>query len=253
MRPFQAVAVLAVLGALGASAPAEDVPKAPWSLDFTHAPLELITVSYKDGTSAPAYYMVFRLENKRTVDAPLSLQFRAVVGADPKKQQTLLALPNSDAEEWVRRITRADDLRNVQELNAGGKGVLKPGESVRGIAVFGPFDREWDVAVVQVSGLDPRVLQARVRRYANGSFTLAHRAWNERNRLVVEKTSKDETWREFSAVVSFETRWVMTYVREGDEYAPNVDPVVLETERWVVAETPAPKIEMEITLPFGKP
>lgn len=244
-----AAALAALL--LGSAAAQEEAPPAPWSLQFSHGPLQLITVHYRDGSYASAYYMVFTVRNPGPTDAPLSLQFKAIVGSNPRKQQTLLALPHPEAEEQVRRIARADDLKNVQDLNAGGKGVLRAGESARGIAVFGAFNREWDVAVVRVSGLEPRAVQARVRGYGD-AFTMVHRAWGERNHRVREKAGAGAQWREFPAIVFHDVQWEMRFAREGDEYGPARDPIHLEREGWIVAEDPAPRIEREITVPFGK-
>jgi hypothetical protein len=245
--PAAALAAL-LLGSAGAQ---EEAPQAPWSLQFSHGPLQLITVHYRDGSYASAYYMVFTLRNPGPTDAPLSLQVKAIVGSNPRKQQTLLALPHADAEEQVRRITRADDLKNVQDLNAGGKGVLRAGESVRGIAVFGAFHREWDVAVVRVSGLEPRSIRTRVRQYGDG-FTVVHRAWTERNERIRQTAGADAQWREFPAIVFHDVQWEMRFLREGDEYGPARDPIYLEREGWIVAEDPAPRVEREIKVPFGK-
>ncbi|MGQ0612498.1 MAG: hypothetical protein ACT4PV_01940 [Planctomycetaceae bacterium] len=253
MRRMQAAAafLLFLLPCAAQVATAQDAPEEPWAIKFSHRPLELITVHYKDGSSAAAHYMIFTLENAGKVDAPLALHIKAVVGTHPLKRKVHLSLPHADAEEWVRRIARADTLKNIQELNDGGKGVLKAGETARGIAVFGAFDQEWDVATLLVSGLESRALRCRVRQYGDG-FTLAHHAYLARNLTVTEKAGKDATWREFNALVSHDVLWSMTYRREGDEFAPQMDPITLATEEWVVSEDPAPQIVMEIKPPFAK-
>jgi len=253
MRRMQAAAAFLslLLPLLARPAPAQDEAQEPWAIRFSHGPLELITVHYKDGSSAPAHYLIFTLENRGKADAPLALQVRAVVGSHPRKRRVHLALPSPHAEEWVRRIARADDLKNVQQLNDGGKGVLKAGETARGIAVFGEFDAEWDVATITVAGLEPRALRCRVRQFGE-EFTLAHHAYLDRNRAVLARAGKDATWREFNALVSHDVLWSMTYRREGDEFAPQMDPITLEKEAWIVSEDPPPKVVLEIKPPFGK-
>ena len=56
-----AAALLLIL-ALGGGVNAEDTV-APWSISFSHKPLDVITVPYKDGSATTYYYMLFTLKN----------------------------------------------------------------------------------------------------------------------------------------------------------------------------------------------
>ena len=231
----------------GGSAAAQDAT-APWSLSFEHGPLEVYTVTYKDGSSTAFYYFTFTLQNKSSVDAPLTgLHVKAVVGTDPKKQKTHIAVPAPDAEEAVRRLGRADDLKNIQQLNASEP--LKPGETVRGIAVLGTFHREWDEAIVHVYGLEPSARQVRVRKYGDG-FTLAHRAYHRHNRQVIDAAGQGASYVEVHAIIHHNVVWKMKFHREGDEFSPHVDPIYLDSEGWDVVSDPAPKIVKERPAPF---
>jgi hypothetical protein len=232
----------------GGSAVAQEAA-APWNLTFTHGPLEVYTVTYKDGTSKAFYYFTFTLANKSSVAAPLTgIHVKAIVGTNPKKRKTHIAVPEPDAEEAVRRLGRADDLKNVQQLNRSAP--LNPGESVRGIAVLGTFHREWDEATVLVYGLEPVARQVRVRKYATG-FTLPHRAYLRHNAQVLEAAGDGASYTEVHGIVHHNVVWQMSFHREGDEFAPHVDPIYMDSEGWEVIEDPAPKIVKERPAPFA--
>lgn len=254
-----AVAVGLLLLPLSGAGAQEGEAAAPWFLKFSHGPLDVITIPFRDGSSQTFYYMTFEVENGSTVDALLGLHIRAVVTTDGgKKSRTHFASPSPDAEEAIRRITRAADLKNVQEINkhnaAQAQGVLKPGEKLRGVAVLGTFDREWDTAVLTVSGLEPRAIHCRARKFGDG-FTLAHRAYREHNDRV-RKAAPEDSGTDVYAIVQHDVHWKMTWLREGDEFEPQMDfsgRVVLEGEGWTVSEDPAPRIVLEKKPPFGKP
>lgn len=250
-----AVAVGLLLLPLAGAGAAEGDVAAPWFLKFSHGPLDVITIPYRDGSSQTFYYMTFEVENGSTVDAVLGLHIRAVVTTDGgKKSRTHFASPSPDAEEAIRRITRAADLKNVQEINKHASGVLKPGEKLRGVAVFGIFDREWDRAVITVSGLEPRGIHCRVRKFGDG-FTMFHRAYRAHNAAVMQAASQEDKGTDAYAIVQHDVLWRMTYLREGDEFEPHLDfagRVHLDSEEWIVSEDPAPRIALEKQPPFGK-
>lgn len=250
MKKSLAVAVALLLTlALGGGVEAQDAT-APWSIRFSHKSLDVITVPFKDGSATTYYYMLFTLKNEGSTDAKLGVHFSALAGTHPKKQKTHLALPNKAAEEFVRRMSRSSGLKNVQQINA--MGTLKKGKSVNGIAVFGTFNSEWDIAVVTVSGLEPAGLQTRVRKFADAGFTLSHRAYSRHNAAVTKKAGKGAEFTEANAIVRHEVVWVMKYHREGDEYAPQMDPIILDGQAWDVIAKPAPKIVMELEVPFAQ-
>ncbi len=225
---------------------AED-PKAPWAIHFTHGPLETYSVTYKDGSAKTFYYMTFTLKNGSQEAAPLRLSIKATVGSDAKKRKVMPALPAPDAEESLRRLSRAADLKNVQEINK--LGTLQPGESVRGIAVFGTFHREWDVATVNVSGLEPYARHCRVRKYGENGFTVFHRAYDAHNKAVLQKAGSEATFEDVYAILRHNVVWSMKFHREGDEFAPQVDKIILDAEGWGLAD-PAPEIVAEPKPPF---
>ena len=131
-------------------------------------------------------------------------------------------------------------------------GTLAVGQSVRGIAVLGTFHREWDEATVTVSGLEPAAISCRVRKYGSAGFTLVHRAYYHHNARVRQQAGKDPQFTEASVILQHDVIWKMRYQREGDEYAPHVDPIHLMGESWDVVEDPAPKIVYERKPPFGE-
>ncbi|MHC4160509.1 MAG: hypothetical protein ACYSUM_00055 [Planctomycetota bacterium] len=251
MKRSMTVLVLPALLLLGAGvAGQDDAARAPaWALTFTHVPLEVHSVTYKDGSARSYYYLTFKVENKSQTDADLALHFTAVVGSHPKKRREFIATPEPDAEESVRRLARAPDLKNVQQINQMGK--LAPGKSVRGIAVFGTFNREWDVAYVTVSGLESTAIHARVRKFGAAGFTMAHRGYHLHNQRVLRKAGKDPEFTEVNAIVKHDVIWKMKFHREGDEYAPHLDPIYLDAEGWDVVEKPPPTIVTEKEAPFG--
>jgi len=217
-------------------------PNPPWSIAFTHGPLETYSVTYKDGSAKTYYYMPFKIKNDSKEPAPLHLSIKAVIGSDVKKRHMLPALPAPDAEEAIRRLSRAPDLKNVQEINKIG--TLQPGESLRGIAVFGTFHREWDVATITVSGLEPYALECRARKYGDAGFTLFHRAYHQHNKAVLAKAPADATFEDTYAIVRHNVVWEMQFHREGDEFAPQVDRIFLDAEGWSLGE-PGPEIVAE--------
>ena len=136
-------ALAILLALLCGGATAQDT-SLPWQLDFSHRSLKTITVSYEDGSARSVNYLTFTIKNTSDVEASLALHIKALVGKNPRKAKTLIALPDADAEEFVRRMSRDDKLMNVQQINrhnaSGGPGKLAPGETLHGIAVFGEFD-----------------------------------------------------------------------------------------------------------------
>jgi hypothetical protein len=252
---YRFAAALGILGAVLAS-PADAQDRALWSLKFSHDPIDTITVHYKDGSARSFYYFTFTLENASEQDAELSLHVKAVVGSNPRKQRVHVAVPHPDAEETVKRISRTPGLLNINEINRHNApkdkpGVLKRGESLQGIAVLGTFDREWDVATVTVSGLEPHSVHARVRKVGN-SFTLGHAAYHLHNERVLQKAGKDAGSNWVHAIIQHEVVWTMRVRREGDEFEPQLDSILLDWEGWDVVQDPAPKIVLEKRAAFGK-
>jgi hypothetical protein len=234
-RRFLAGGAIASLLLLAGPASSQD-PAPPWTLNFTHGPLDTYSLVYKDGTARTFYYMPFTVRNRATVAAPLRLSIKANVSADVKKRELLPALPAPDAEEAIRRISRATDLKNVQEINQMGE--LKPGESVRGIAVFGTFHREWDKATITVLGLEAAARACRVRKYGDAGFTMPHRAYYQHNKNVLAKAGADAAFQEVHAIVRHNVVWKMDFHREGDEFAPQVDRIYLDAEGWSLSAPP---------------
>jgi hypothetical protein len=241
-------------GALGAlllllsPSRADDV-KPPWAIDFTHGPLETYSLTYKDGSAKTFYYMTFTLKNKGQEAAPLHVVIKADVHAGLKTNTMMPALPAPDAEEAIRRLSRAPDLKSVQDINKVG--TLNPGDSLRGIAVFGTFNREWDTAAVTVAGLEPYARACRARKWGDAGFTLFHRAYEEHNKAVLAKVAPDATFEDVYAIVRHNVVWKMQFHREGDEFAPQVDRIYLDAEGWSLGE-PGPEIVAEPKPPFTR-
>ena len=246
MRKTLAVAAIAVLLPWAAFAQDDAAPE-PWELTFTHKALEAVTVPYRDGSARTVYVLPFTIENKSGAAAELTLHFRATVGTDPRKQTLHFALPDPDAEELVRRMARTPGMLGVSQINrhnAGeqGPGKLAPGEKLQGVAVFGEFSREWDRAVITVAGLEPRAIDARVRRYGDAGFTLAHRAYGRHNAEVLEKAGEAASSTDVHAIVQHNVVWKMEFSRKGDEFEAQLDPITMDREYWEVLEEPAPNI-----------
>ncbi len=221
---------------------------APWYLKFSHDALETITIPYKDGSSKTLYFMTFTLKNTGKVEAKLNLQIVATVETARRERKRLLAMPHAGAEEVVRRISNTPGLLNVNKINKLGK--LGVGKQVRGIAVFNAFDREWDDAVIAVSGLEPYVLNCRIRAYGNG-FTLAHRAYHATNSKVLKAKDKNDAGSVKYVILKHDVQWSMRFSRAGDEFAPHLDAMYLAWEGWTVSTKPAPKIVLEKKPTFG--
>lgn len=247
MRKSIGLAAL-VAAVLAGNASAQDAKAAPWSIKFSHKPLDVITVPYKDGSAVSFYYMIFTLENKSAQDADLGIHMKAVVGSNPRKRKVHLAVSSADAEEFVRRMSRSPGLRNLSQINAMKK--LKKGQSVKGIAVFGTFSREWDIATVTVSGLESHGLTCRIRKFSGAGFTVAHRAYRRHNEAVLAKAGDPTKFTEANCIIRQEIIWRMRFHREGDEYAPQLDPIYLDKEEWDVVADPGPQVVEELKPPF---
>jgi len=248
MKRSLAVGALGVfLLLLGGNVSAQEEPDPPWALSFTHGDLDTYSLTYKDGSAKTFYYLTFTLANHTKVDAPTHVVIKALVGSDPRKQKLMIALPAPDAEEALRRLSRTPDLKNVQEINA--LGTLKAGQTVKGIAVFGTFHREWDIADVTVAGLEPYARECRVRKYGDVGFTVFHRAYYDHNRRVLAKAGADAAFEDVHAIVRHNVVWKMKFHRKGDEFAPQVDRIFLDEEGWEVAD-PGPEIVFEPKPPF---
>lgn len=243
-RTLAALALFALFcGGVGA----QDEATPPWQLKFRHGPLDTYTLTYKDGSATTFYYMTFTLENVSKAPAKLSLHFKAEVVVNRRKHRTHIAIPTPDAEEAIRRIARSPDLKNVQQINKMGE--LAPGASVGGIAVLGTFNREWATAKILVSGLESAALNCRVRKYEGVGHTIFHRAYLRHNQAVLKKVASDTNYTEVNAIVKHDVVWVMNYHREGDEFAPQIDPIILDSEYWDVLSS---TIVMEKKPPIPK-
>jgi len=243
------LALLIPFAIWGGGAEAQDA-KAPWQLTFRHGPLDVITVHYKNGDAKSFMYIRFTLENKSSSTALLSgLHFKAVVGTDKRKRKTHIAVPEAAAEETVRRLSRVSDLKNVQQIHKHNGGKLEPGQTIRGIAVLGVWSREWDVATISVSGLESGSMHCRVRKFGDSGYTVSHRAYYHWNRRVLEKVTDVTDFTEARAIVKHDVVWNMVYTRSGDEFAPQMDELVLETEGWDVASS---SVAMEKKPRFGE-
>lgn len=244
-RTYLGGALLGLLALLLPAGAQDETP--PWVISFTHGPLETYSVTYKDGSAKTYYYMTFAVKNRAQVAAPLHLSIKATVTSGLKKTTVMPALPAPDAEEAIRRLSRAADLKNVQEINQ--LKTLEAGASARGIAVFGTFNREWDGATVTVSGLEPYARHCRVRKYGDTGFTVFHRAYDAHNKAVIAKAGAEATFQDVYAVLRHNVVWSMKFHREGDEFAPQVDRIILDAEGWGLA-APAPEIVSEPKPPF---
>ncbi|MHC4953516.1 MAG: hypothetical protein ACYTGZ_06470 [Planctomycetota bacterium] len=222
----------------------------PWKLTFQSEKLDVLVVSYRDGSARTFYYLPFTVSNKGKVPAQLGLHLVAHVGSDPRKRKSHIALPFPDAELFYKRMARSKDIKNVQDINA--MKTLAPGQSVKGIAVFGTFDRHWDNATIDVTGLEPRAISTRVRNYGNNGFTLAHRAYHRHNKSVLKKVGKDAEYTEPFVVLQHRVALKLKFHREGDEFAPQLDPIFADGEDWDVLATPPPKIVLTKKLPYAK-
>lgn len=250
-KSLAAGAILLLLPWTGGAAIAQDdAAPEPWELTFTAQPLEAITVPYKDGTARTVYVLTFTIENESAATADLALHFRAEVGTDPRKKKVHYAVPDPDAEEFVRRMTRTPEMMSIAAINrhgAGdkGPGKLAPGEELTGIAVFGEFDREWDRAEITVAGLEPRALDARVRKFGDAGFTLAHKAYRRHNEMVRAAAGEGAQGNDVHAIVKHNVIRRMLFTRKGDEFEPHLDPIHLVLAEWDVVEDPAPEIVFE--------
>jgi len=234
------LAVCAGLLALAFASPSEAEWKR-WSLKFENQPLDVLVISYRDGSSQSLYAMPFTVTNDGDAEAPLGLHMVAHVGSNPLKKKTHIALPHQDAEVFFRRMARNSEIKNVQEINA--MKTLAPGQSVKGLAVFGTFSREWDDAKIVVTGLEPRAIPTRVRVFGSNGFTLPHRAYHAHNAKVMEKAGKDAEYTDKMVVLRHNVALELDFRRKGDEFAPQLDPIIGAGTNWTVLD---PKIEREI-------
>ena len=230
---------------------AQDDAKGTWALDFKPGKLDVLVVSYKDGSARTFYYLPFTLSNKSKVKAVLGLHIVAnVEGGSRLNNKTHIGLPHPDAEVFYKRMARSADIKNVQEIN--GMKELAPGQSVRGIAVFGAYNREWRSAEVVVTGLEPRAISARVKKFGASGFTLPHRAYYHHNKRVLKKAGKDADYTEPFVILQHSVARKLRFRREGDEFAPQLDEIIPDGFEWDVLQKPAPKIVLEKKPPFSK-
>jgi len=230
---------------------AQDDADQPWALDFKPGKLDVLVVSYKDGSARTFYLMPFTVSNRGKVKAELGLHIVAnVKGGARQNNKAHIALPFPDAEEFYKRMARSSDIKNVQTIN--GMKELAPGQSVKGIAVFGAFNREWRSAEVVVTGLEPRAIDARVRKFGANGFTFPHRAYHHHNKRVLKKAGKDADYTEPFVILQHSVARKLRFRREGDEFAPQQDPIIAEDAEWDVLQKPAPKIVLEKKAPFAK-
>jgi len=204
----------------------------PWAIKFENKNLDVLVVSYKDGSAKTSYYLPFTITNTGKAPAKLGLHMVAHVGTNPKKKRSHIALPHPDAELFYKRMARSKDIKNVQEINA--MKMLAPGKSVKGIAVFGSFDRQWNDVTIRVTGLEPRAIHTRVKKYGSNGFTLPHRAYNSHNKGVLGKAGKEPDFTEHFAVVSQTIQYETMFTRLGDEFAAQLDPIIALGSDWTV-------------------
>lgn len=229
------IALCAGLVAVVFASTAQAEPKTfkPWKLTYEQRDLDVLVVSYKDGSARTNYFVTYTITNNSKNPAPLGIHIVATVGRG-RRVKTHIALPHPHAETFFRRMANSKDTKNVQEINAIK--TLAPGKSVKGIAVFGSFDRQWNDVTIRVTGLEPRAIHTRVKKYGSNGFTLPHRAYNGHNKVVLAKAGKEPDFTEHFAVVAQTIQFETKFTRMGDEFAAQLDPIIALGSDWTVKD-----------------
>ena len=164
-----------------------------WEIAFSSKPPRVLEVT--EGGSLSQYtYVIYEVTNKTSEDIDFYPTFQ--MEADNGKVFTAGIYPTVFAQLSKRM---GKDLLSFSKIT----GIIKSGETKKGVAVFKGADPAADTLAIYVTGL-------------SGDFTL-------------KKT-------ESGKLVALYKTFKLCYARPGDEFQASLDPVTLKSTEWVWRE-----------------
>jgi len=161
-----------------------------WELDFSSKPPRSIEV-YENGAMEEYRYILFQVTNNTSQD----VDFYPTFQMETEDGKLYTSIPSPDIAKRLRE-------RFGRELvdTAAISGIMKPGDTRKGVAVFKGVNGTSDVLTVYVGGLS--------------------------GDLIVEKDAEGK-------LVPLYRTFKLVYTREGDEYDLAIDQVNRKSAEWV--------------------
>ena len=254
MRTLFTLSALCALLILTAWSPvqAEVETKKRWMLDMSHGPLSTVQVKDAMGRTTTYHYMTIKVKN----GTEFARQWHPRVEAITDTKKTYMSGGYNDALGAIRKATKDKTL--VALGSTAGK--LKPGQTVNGVAIFGPLDALYDRINVQIYGLVDPVATYKIEQYGDKSPAGAKEDqvvlgddsvivdsvyWNRNQKILgrLKKAAQESGGSVPQPHVEYmevaENRyWSMDFERLGDEFFAEDDIITPKGEGWAIAGSP---------------
>lgn len=260
LRGFAIVAVCALLvGAFGFQAAAEEESTGAkrWVLDMEHGPLKVVLLDRGDGRTEAYHYITVKVTNNTGFARPWYPLVKAITDTKDKNGQdsVYVAMGYDDALAAIRTQEGDGSLKSLGDT----KKKIGDGETINGVAIFGPLDPLYDTIKLQIHGLADPVATYKIENYDGSSldrgaaitedkdWIIGDSAYWERNQRIFKRLraqaaadgSSTLPTPNLTYVVITERRyWGMTYERLGDEFRPEDDLIRFKGEGWMVVGNP---------------
>ena len=254
MRTLVSLSALCALLILSSAMPAkaEVETRKRWMLDMSHGPLRTVSVNDAMGGTATYHYMTIKVKN----GTEFARQWHPRVEAITDTNKTYLSGGYNSALSGIRKAEKDKTL--VALGSTAGK--LKPGQTVNGVAIFGPLDALYDRINVQIYGLVDPVATYKVEQYGAKSpagakeddvvlgddSVIVDSVYWDRNQKILKRlkqAAKESGGTVPQPNVEYmevaENRyWSMDFERLGDEFFAEDDIITPKGEGWAIAGAP---------------
>ena len=245
--------VLTGLSSALRSASAEEIEtRKRWSLEMSHGPLRTVSMKDARGDAVTYHYMTIRVKN----GTEFARQWHPRVEALTDTKKTYASGGYNNALAAIRKAEKDKTLVGLGST----AGKIKAGQTVNGVAVFGPLDALYDRINVQIYGLVDPVATYKVEQYGEKSpagakedqvilgadSVIVDSVYWDRNQKILnrlKKAAKDSGGAVPQAHVEYmevaENRyWSMDFERLGDEFFAEDDIINVKGEGWAIAGKP---------------
>lgn len=228
-----------------------------WMLKLERGHLKTVLLEKADGNVSAYHYITLKVTNPTDLPRPWNPLVKAIT--DTKNEQgepsVYVASGYGNALTAIRRQERNGDLENISAT----AGKIGAGETIDGVAIFGPLDSLYDRIDIEVHGLANPVATYEVKIYdgsdvANGEAITPDTAWVivdsaywDRNQKILARLKAESEASggdglpqpNIQYVVMQERRyWGMTFERLGDEFRAEDDLITFKGEGWMIEGNP---------------
>ncbi|MDJ0976142.1 MAG: hypothetical protein QNJ98_16905 [Planctomycetota bacterium] len=252
-------AALVLVSAVSALAEDGDGPKGSqrWMLKLERGHLKTVLLEKADGSMSAYHYITLKVTNGTNLPRPWNPLVKAITDTKNEKGEpsVYVASGYGNALMAIRRQERNSKLENI----GATAGKIGAGETIDGVAIFGPLDSLYDRIDIEVHGLANGVATYEVKIYdgtdiANDTAITPDNAWVivdsaywDRNQAILKRLAAESAASggdglpqpTIKYVVMQERRyWGMTFERLGDEFRAEDDLITFKGEGWMIQGNP---------------